>query len=140
MALLKSRACGSSRGARGGPFELAAEAISAAAVAGDQLSESESDDEGESTAIPTPALARTMFDATPAADTVEPEQTNVAGTHGSRNSSERGGRRTQVLFERDQATATLARARRLRRNRDASRLSDRMGGIGAKVGLTASAK
>lgn len=146
------------RGVRGGPFELAAEVVSAAAAAGDQLSESESDDDGESTAIPTPAAARTIFDAPPAAAVasaaaVQTENDGVALAHGDgnkcdmfdagrgievcghRNVYKVGGRGTQEVFERDLATAALVRARRSTRNRDASRLSDRMGGIAAKVGL-----
>lgn len=147
------------RGARGGPFELAAEVVLAAAAAGDQLSESESDDDGESTAIPTPASARTIFDATPAAAAasaaaaVRTENDGVALAHGDGRKREMldagtsiegsgqrdvhkvGGRGTQEVFERDLATAALVRARRSMRNRGASRLSDRMGGIAAKVGL-----
>lgn len=131
-------------------FQLAADHVTAAAVAGDGLSDSESEDDEDDKPMPTPADARTAFDDTTTAGcrTISGE---AGGAAASRSSSEatkllstdsggsivqadgggRSGRGKQ--FARDGAMEALEDTRRTKRISDAERLADRMGAIGAEV-------
>ena len=116
------------RGAGRG-FRLAPEAVAAAAVAGDDLSDSESDDgEGYAPRL-TVDNARNVFDP-------EPEHEDDSSTKGDQDGavgSAEGGARGSP-FARDKALAALEDAIRVERDANAERLADRMGTIAAEVG------
>lgn len=133
-------------------FELAPEVACAAAMAGDGLSDSESEDEGDEAPRPTPEDARLFFDVaaagaaeqatevlsvgrdTATAETRENKDTDDARGSITGGSLGRGGPKEGVMFAREIAVAKLERVRTSARERDAERLATRMGAIAAEVG------
>ncbi|CAM9375864.1 unnamed protein product [Ectocarpus sp. 12 AP-2014] len=134
---------------RGGDntFRLAADHATVAAATGDELSDSESDDEEDDAPMPTPADARTVFDDTVAGRVREagrclsgssytdpPLDSDGDGAACVEGEGRLGGYvGGGEVFARDRATAALEDARRTIRLKDAERLADRMGAIGAEV-------
>lgn len=134
---------------RDNTFRLAADHATIAAAAGDELSDSESEDDEEDAPMPTPADARTLFDDTAAGRIGEAGRSLSDGSDSDHHLNMDGDSAACVqpegrlggdvgggkVFARDRATAALEDVRRMKRLKDAERLADRMGAIGAEVGL-----
>lgn len=136
---------------RGGDntFRLVADHATVAAAAGDELSDSESEDDEDDAPMPTPADARTVFDDTVAGRVGEAGRSLSGSSYTDPPPNSDGDSAACVkregrlggdvgggkVFARDRATAALEDARRTKRLKDAERLADRMGAIGAEVGF-----
>lgn len=109
-------------------FRLAPEAIAAAAAAGDELSDSESDDGESSLPIPTLASARKAFVLETRSAGDERPNSNIGA-----ESKITSGCTNETRFTRDEAMATLEDTWRAKRETDAEVLVNRMGVIAAEV-------
>ncbi|CAM9441986.1 unnamed protein product, partial [Ectocarpus sp. 8 AP-2014] len=134
---------------RGGDntFKLATDHATVAAAAGDELSDSESEDDEDDAPMPTPADARTVFGDTVAGGVGEAGRSLSGSSYTDPPLNSDGNSAACVkregrlggdvgrgkVFARDRATAALEDARRTKRLKDAERLADRMGAIGAEV-------
>lgn len=109
-------------------FRLAPEAVAAAAAAGDELSDSESDDGESSLPIPTLASARNAFGLE--TGSTDEDQPNSNVEEEAKTSS---GCTNETRFVRDEAMATLEDTWRAKREICAEVLVNRMGVIAAEV-------
>lgn len=126
-------------------FKLAADNKTAAAAAGDVLSDSESEDDEDDTPMLTPADARTAFDGMPLAEAASNSEITTksmaddSSGAGVVNTEGVGGGRGKC-FARDIAMEVLGDKRRKKRISDAERLANRMDAIGAEVRIYTSSR
>lgn len=113
------------------PFRLSCDVVAAATAAGDQLSDSESEDDEGDISRPTPAEARVIFDATAVSDAEDILSSGNTGEEMERK--DHRSERAKQTFARDDACAALEAASRCKRDLDAEMLSDRIGAISAEV-------
>lgn len=109
-------------------FQLAPEAFAAAAAAGDELSDSESDDGESSLPIPTLASARNAFVLETGSAGDDQPNSNVGA-----EAKPSSGCTSETRFMRDEAMATLEDTWRAKREICAEVLVNRMGVIAAEV-------